>query len=270
MDNPKFTPEEYTLASGYRMHIDSRLSLPPDIVSENIGYEAAAVVNTIRHLKAESHLPISVLELGVGTGISLVSLLERVKDPSNISLAGIDIDAKSVELSHANIQNWGSARDLNVDANIVRADWNDESTWVSLAQSRYHVILFNPPYLVAGDKVRKGYESVPKHMLYAGDEHGMEHYKNVLPRIPSILSDDEGSSILVRNALGVYSGQESQAEYRDLITDVMRQIPGGSTMRGVIWAPLSADRAGSWVTISKTEEWVPPHHNPIHMLAQTE
>lgn len=60
---------EYSLKNGFVLHYDPQQCLPPDIVSEAIGYEAAQAVNAINFLGEQPARPVRLIELGVGTGI---------------------------------------------------------------------------------------------------------------------------------------------------------------------------------------------------------
>ena len=64
-------------------------------------------------------------------------------------------------------------------------DWAEQATWDELAKRKYHVILFNPPFLPTRDAIRSGYENVSVGMLYTNDTEGLEHYQCVLPQLPS-------------------------------------------------------------------------------------
>jgi len=82
--------------------------------------------------------PLSLLDLGTGTGCLLLSLLSELPAARGI---GVDIDPDTLAVAKGNAERLG----LSGRAEFVRSDW-----WQNIS-GRYDVILSNPPYIPSGE-----------------------------------------------------------------------------------------------------------------------
>lgn len=81
--------------------------------------------------------PARVLDLGIGSGAILLSILA---DRPLASGAGLDVSAAALAIARQNTEDLGLAERVT----LVEGDW-------SAAEGRYDVIVANPPYVPAGD-----------------------------------------------------------------------------------------------------------------------
>lgn len=253
----------YTLYTGTKIEYDPTRVLPPDLASEDMGYEGGVVINTLRFLAKDSHMPVNVLELGVGSGVGLVALLQRVRNKNNIHLFGIDIDPYCVDLTRRNIENVISDDMEKPTVEIIRADWNDETTWSELRQRKYQVILFNPPYLTRGTALLPGYENVPDHMVYTDDSDELKHYRNILPKIPDILAEEIGSAFISRGA----RHQFSQPEIRTIFYSLQNEL--GNTVYSAGMYLMDGDRWAHRMCIARSLEALAPHQDPLNIYVES-
>lgn len=197
----KEVPMLYTTARGFTFELDGSLCLPPDDVSEYLGHEAGKIINTLCDTLEVRHEPnkvVRVLELGVGSGIGLISAFEEIHDFEKVEFHGIDVDEYAVGLTTANLNKLALNRNVEPPIKIWQSDWFDEETWDSLSSNKYNVILFNPPYFPSGSRVREKHKLIPLKTMTTDDEEGLEHYTQVMSRLHRILSNESGSTIIIR------------------------------------------------------------------------
>lgn len=262
----------YTLSNGFKITYDAARTLPPDEISEQMGKEAALAINRMRFGSDRAGMPINVLELGIGTGVILASTLANVKSRKDISVYGIDIDPYAVDLTRKTLNRLIDSPQEGLTIDLQQRDWLASDTWDDLRQRKYHIIHFNPPFLPPGENVRTGYEGVPKSTMYSDDPEGLDHYRYVLPQLPTLLSEDTGSAVIIRrrppaDGMDFYDRTFYQKdELTRLVEDLYAQMPGCSKSEQVDFDPA---RSGSWVTIGRSNGWgLPIHQNPLISAVQ--
>jgi methylase of polypeptide subunit release factors len=209
--------ETYTLRRGSVIAFDRERHCPPDVVSEAIGADAAGMAAWYRLVHDEPGRPVRLLVPGIGTGIDAAGFIEDLHSdpdagslwtPRNVSIDAFDIDPASVETATENItrqieRRWG--KDAPVTFRCFEGDWSDPGFMGSLPRSQesygYTHILVNPPYAKSENEqkesMRPGYEVVPEQALFGGPD-GAEHYRQLAPKIPAMLTPEPGAGATVR------------------------------------------------------------------------
>ena len=125
----------------------------------------------------------TVLELGIGSGCILLSLLAEIKDIKGV---GVDISEKAIAIAQKNADN------LNVSSRLelINIDWNDENIITNIGK-KFDVILSNPPYIPSQeigflDNEVKDFD--PKIALDGGKD-GLDCYRRLANIIPSLLNN---------------------------------------------------------------------------------
>lgn len=123
--------------------------------------------------------PSSVLDLGVGSGCLLLTLLSEY--PKAYGL-GVDCSNATVKMAKANAEKLGLAK---------RADFS-VNNWCRGVEGRFDLIISNPPYIKEGEleflePEVKCYE--PKGALVAGKD-GLKCYREIAPYIKERLNDN--------------------------------------------------------------------------------
>ncbi|MDV7339780.1 peptide chain release factor N(5)-glutamine methyltransferase [Terasakiella sp. A23] len=131
-----------------------------------------------------SHLPdsnkaLDVLDLGVGTGCLLLSVLSEYKNARGL---GIDISegALSVAKENAKNLNLGDRTDFRL------------GNWGENIDQTFDLILSNPPYIPLTDKPALEPEVIdhePASALFAGED-GLDDYRLLAEQFPTLLKDD--------------------------------------------------------------------------------
>lgn len=121
--------------------------------------------------------PLSILDLGTGTGCLLLALLSELPRATGI---GTDISPAALRVAQANAQALG----LSHRAGFAAGDWGDG------LKGPFNLILANPPYIADGVIGRLEPEVAlyePREAL-AGGSDGLEAYRRLAPRLGALLA----------------------------------------------------------------------------------
>lgn len=116
-----------------------------------------------------------VLDLGTGTGaIALALAHER----PTWQICGVDRQIDAVTLARANAQDLGLAR-----VRLLQSDW-----FSALADTRWHLIVSNPPYIDPLDShVEQGDVRYEPRSALVAPEHGLADLRQIIEQAPTYL-----------------------------------------------------------------------------------
>ena len=155
---------------GYDFLVDEHVLIPrsdTEILVEN-------ALNILRNEDKK----LKGLEIGVGSGIISITLLQKMK---NLSMTAIDINQYAIEISKKNAENLGVLDRLK----LIKSDLFENVT------GKYDFIISNPPYIDEKemenlpDKV-KSYEPC---IALDGKKYGMYFYDEILKSAKKFLND---------------------------------------------------------------------------------
>ena len=128
------------------------------------------VAAAVAHLLARDGGEAQVLDLGVGTGCLLLSVLHEVESAFGV---GIDIDPELCRLARFNAALLGLAE---------RTQWI-AGDWVAACHGSFDIILANPPYIPDGQiaGLMPEVASYEPRRALAGGRDGLECYRRILP-----------------------------------------------------------------------------------------
>jgi release factor glutamine methyltransferase len=146
-------------------------TLEPRDDSETVILEALALLGPRRAA------PVSILDLGTGTGCLLVALLHECPRAQGL---GVDISEGALAAARA-----------NADANGVgrRCRWR-QGNWATGTDETFDLIVSNPPYIRTGDMTTLEPE-VRAHDPSAaldGGADGLEAYRSIIAALPRLLA----------------------------------------------------------------------------------
>lgn len=126
----------------------------------------------------------NVLDLGVGSGCLLLSLLKEIKYIQGI---GVDISSKALSITKQNAKLFG----VENRCVFVNKSWFDED-FVSTLNMRFDLIVSNPPYIKTEDIKKLDVEVRNFDPLIAldGGKDGLKDYIRIAEITPQILNDD--------------------------------------------------------------------------------
>ncbi|UEM19703.1 peptide chain release factor N(5)-glutamine methyltransferase [Skermanella mucosa] len=147
----------------------SPATLDPRPDSETVVEEALAGV-------ADRQAPLSVLDLGTGTGCLLLAILSELPQAAGL---GIDRSEEAVETAAANARRLGLGR----RARFAAGDW------ALGIEERFDLVISNPPYIPDGDIDALAPEVTrfdPAAAL-AGGPDGLDAYRAIVAQLPGVL-----------------------------------------------------------------------------------
>jgi release factor glutamine methyltransferase len=139
--------------------------------------------------------PLSIADLGTGTGAILLALLSELPEATGI---GTDISVEALETATANAVRLG----LATRANFIRCDY------ASALTGPFDLMVSNPPYIRTSDIAGLAVEvrdHDPRKALDGGPD-GLDAYRALIPQAASILAP--GASLVVETG----QGQAAQIE----------------------------------------------------------
>ncbi|MCU0839137.1 MAG: peptide chain release factor N(5)-glutamine methyltransferase [Rhodospirillales bacterium] len=145
----------------------------PDTLIPRADSETLVAAALAERTAAMAGRPLRVLDLGTGSGCLLLALLSEWPAAAGI---GVDISEAALRVARANARRLG----LDGRAAFVCSDWDS-----ALADTRFDVIVSNPPYISEGEMLTLAPEVVnyePRVALTAGMD-GLAGYRRVLPAI---------------------------------------------------------------------------------------
>jgi release factor glutamine methyltransferase len=150
----------------------SPATLDPRPDSETVIDEALAGI-------PDKQAPISVLDLGTGTGCLLLALLSELP---NAAGTGVDKSEEAVATATANARRFG----LGQRARFTVGDWGAGVT------ERFDLVISNPPYIPDGEMETLAPEVVrfdPVAAL-AGGHDGLDAYRAITAQLPNLLKSN--------------------------------------------------------------------------------
>lgn len=142
--------------------------------------ESELIVENALTLFTDQQVKINILDIGVGSGCLLLSLLLEYKNAKGI---GVDISQQALNVSQENANN------LNVCNNLTLIKSNIFNN-ISLSE-KFDLIVSNPPYIDINDTLIdenvKKYE--PSIALFA-QNNGLYFYQNIFAKLNQYLNND--------------------------------------------------------------------------------
>lgn len=185
MDDIPLTESQYVQLQNF---IEQRISGRP--VAKIIGYkefysrnfivnddvldprpDSEILVDTV--LKwAKDKREVSILELGVGSGCLVLTLLAEL---SGATAVGVDISTKALDVATRNAQSLGVCDRIEFV----------ESNWLDNVQGQFDIIISNPPYINSDiiDELAKDVRDFDPILALDGGKDGLDPYKVILPQI---------------------------------------------------------------------------------------
>ncbi|NVK17223.1 MAG: peptide chain release factor N(5)-glutamine methyltransferase [Methylocystaceae bacterium] len=162
---------------GYREFWSLRFKVTKETLTPRPDSETL-IEAVLRHLP-DVDAPLNVLDLGVGTGCLILSVLSEYKKAHGL---GIDLsdDALRVAIENAKMLGLADRCDFQI------------GDWMEGLNDQYDLILSNPPYIPTGDKSILEPEVLvhePATALFAGSD-GLDDYRILAQQLPGRLKDD--------------------------------------------------------------------------------
>lgn len=163
---------------GYREFYSRRFTLTPAVLdprpdTETVIEAALAIVKS----EGWDNSPIQILDLGVGSGAILLTLLAEL--PQAVGL-GVDVSPSALDTARLNAEKL----ELTSRARFQRSDWLQGVTGL------FQLVISNPPYITTSDIAGLAPEVAdyePRVALDGGDD-GLVAYRKIMPGLKSVLA----------------------------------------------------------------------------------
>ena len=138
------------------------------IVNKNVlipRFETEELVeNTIKLINENFNYPVSIIDLGCGSGCIGISLKKKIPN-SMVTLLDISPDALMVARENAN--------NLNCNVSFIESDmWNN-------VIDKYDVIISNPPYIKDDEEIEDIVRNNEPHLALFGGVDGLDLYRKI-------------------------------------------------------------------------------------------
>ncbi|WP_017932167.1 peptide chain release factor N(5)-glutamine methyltransferase [Robiginitomaculum antarcticum] len=183
------------LILGYRDFWLDRFIITADVLSPRP--ETEGVIEAALRLHPPVDNPaLSILELGVGSGALILSLLREYAQAKALA---VDISAAALSVAREN------GRILNLNCDFIKSDWFEN------VEGQFDLIVSNPPYISGADMAALPSEVAlhdPRRALYGGED-GLGPYRIIAAQAGAYLTQS-GSVILE-------IGNRQAAHIRDIL-----------------------------------------------------
>jgi release factor glutamine methyltransferase len=165
-------PLQYVIGNvnfyGYKFNINNNVLIPRFETEELVSH-------TIKYIKNYFKDPITILDIGTGSGVIAITLKKEF--PCSCVIA-TDISLQAIEVAKEN------AKILDADINFVIGDMLKP-----VEGQKVDVLISNPPYIKEIEEIEKiVFDYEPHIALYAGKD-GLKYYKEILMSASNILND---------------------------------------------------------------------------------
>ena len=155
----------------YKFYVDQRVIVPRSFIAELLREELSPWVADAQEIE-------SVLDLCTGSGC--LAILAALTFPHAV-VDAVDLSADALEVARRNVGDYA----LNDRIELIRSNLFDE-----LDESRYDLIISNPPYVTAKSMsaLPQEYLREPEMALASGVD-GLDHVRVILREAPNFLND---------------------------------------------------------------------------------
>lgn len=161
---------------------------------------------------ADREKPLSILDLGTGSGCILISLLHELPNARGVAA---DISQEALALAKENAEKNG----VLDRCEFIRSDWDEN------VNQAFDIVVSNPPY-IRTDVIPELEDSVKKHdpiLALDGGEDGLQAYKTIFSRLSKILKSggkayfeigyDQSETVMRLSRESRFSNIESYADF---------------------------------------------------------
>lgn len=159
--------------------------------------------------------PLTILDLGTGTGCLLLSLLQELPQATGV---GLDISADAIRTAEEN------ARNLNLSSRVefLEGDWSKVKFG-----SPFDIVISNPPY-ISDDEIKTLAPEVRQydpHRALSGGADGLDCYRSISAMLPKLLKKS-GNVFLEIGSTQAAAVREVLAEKQFYVVETFPDLAG--------------------------------------------
>lgn len=190
-DNPIFSREQEDLLVAYQHRFDGGEPLSKIIEKREfwsrdfkVTYDtldprpdSEILIQACLDIQKELPQPLTILELGVGTGCLLITLLLEMKVVDHA--VGVDISDKALTVARENAHTYG----------IQSCVWIN-SDWLSaVPREEFSLIITNPPYIGKDEEIQDTVRKFDPHLALFSENSGLKSYQTIAKDAKLFLKD---------------------------------------------------------------------------------
>ncbi|MFZ1301824.1 MAG: methyltransferase [Candidatus Microsaccharimonas sp.] len=163
---------------------DPEKVLVPDSITDACGRLVTLCIDDYPVLGYREPKPVRVADMGVGSGVFLVAMLDGLKIPTThpVIVDAIDADEGAIAVSELNVSASAAQVPRPVEVTYKNGDYLEGLS------GQYDFIYFNPPYLERGHDITHAEARLaPDQALYV--EESTQEYARVVPQLSSYLTE---------------------------------------------------------------------------------
>ena len=166
----KGRPIQYIIGNvdfyGYELKVDENVLIPR--------FETELLVDkTIKKIKKLFSNPVSIIDLGTGSGCIAITLKKEL----NCTVDALDISKKALEVAKYN------ANSNNANINFINSDMT------TYQEKKYDVIISNPPYIAPNEEIMDIVKNNEPHIALYAENKGLYFYEQIIKNISKLTKD---------------------------------------------------------------------------------
>lgn len=174
--------------------------------------DSETLIEAVREEFPDTHQPYHILDLGVGSGCLLLSLLH---DYPNATGIGVDISQAALDVARQNV--------MDTRAQFVKSSWGQDIT------GYFDIIVANPPYIPS--QVISTLELEVKHfdpmLALDGGQDGLGCYRILAPEVARLLTPN--------GRLFIEIGQDQEKDVESILGDYgLKALSWNKDLQGII------------------------------------
>ncbi|MBX7139072.1 MAG: peptide chain release factor N(5)-glutamine methyltransferase [Oligoflexia bacterium] len=170
-----FEPVAYL--TGHREFFGLDFEVSPEVLIPRP--ETELLVELAVKFAATLNPPISILDLGTGSGCIAISIADQLRDRKQITIQAVDRSAQALAIAKRNSERLGT------EITFLESDWF--SAFSGLDQ-RFDLIVSNPPYIAVGaTDTSPELKHEPQGALYSSGEQGVDAVLKLCSELPRYL-----------------------------------------------------------------------------------
>ena len=179
--------------------------------------DSETLIEAVHELLPERGQRLSILDLGVGSGCLLLTLLREYPESTGV---GMDASAEALAVARGNADSLGVAGRTK----LVESDWR-RPDWLERLPRPFDIVVSNPPYIAAAtiDRLMPEVAQFEPRLALDGGPDGLAAYRTIASAAPKLITRGgwlvveagEGQSAEIAR-LFVASGLTPKPPWRDL------------------------------------------------------
>jgi release factor glutamine methyltransferase len=179
--------------------------------------DSETLIEAALALMPDRQRPWRILDLGVGSGCLLLTLLREYPAASGV---GLELSEEALAVAQANAEALG----VDMRARLVLGDWQ-QPEWHQRLGGPFDLLVSNPPYIEAGaiERLMPEVARFEPRLALDGGPDGLAAYRNIATAAPALMAPD--GRVLVESGEGqvteisrifASAGLAMEAPWRDL------------------------------------------------------